>query len=575
MANDLNLRVLFGMVDSVTRPLRNILAANNQTAASLKTTRDRLKELDKAQHDVGEYRQLRSNMAGTADELRQSRAKVTSLAQAIGAAGVPTRAMAHDFEAAKQAAAALTAQSRQQYVQLHQLRGKLAGAGIDTRNLVQHERDLRQNMAATTEQMQRQQRELAELTARQKRLGEARARMNATKESAGKMAMAGAGMAAAGAATGTALTVPVTEYAKAEDSATMLKGALMQAGAVVPPEFAKINALAMQLGDKLPGTTADFQDMMTMLVRQGIPAKNILDGVGNASAYLAVQLKKSPAEAAEFAAKMQDATRTTSEDMLKLMDVIQKSYNLGVDDNNMLQGFVKLGPAMDTIKQKGLEGAKALAPLLVMADQAGMAGEAAGNAYRKIFQLGMDAKKVAKANKSLGAGQQLDFTNGKGEFGGMDNMFKQLDKLKGLNTQKRLGVLKEVFGDDAETLGAVAILIEKGAAGYAEVQAKMAAQASLQERVNAQLGTLKNLWEASAGTFSNAMVAFGEAIAPELKATTEWLGDMAQKTGAWARENPRLAGGLMKAAAVLAILLTVGGALVLMLGAVLGPLGKL
>jgi hypothetical protein len=154
----------------------------------------------------------------------------------------------------------------------------------------------------------------------------------------------------------------------------------------------------------------------------------------------------------------------------------------------------------------------------------------------------------------------------------MDKMFDQLDKLKGLTTQKRLGVLKEIFGDDAETLQVIALLMEKGRAGYVEVQGKMAAQASLQERANVQLGTLKNLWDAASGTFTNAMVAFGEAISPELKATTEWVGRTSQRLGAWARENPRLAGGLMKVAAVLAILLIVGGALLLLLASVLGPL---
>ena len=224
----------------------------------------------------------------------------------------------------------------------------------------------------TTEQMQRQQREMAELTARQRRLGEARSRMERTQATAGKMAGTGAGMLAAGAATGAALSVPVAEYAKAEDSATQLKGALMQAGAVVPPEFQKINDLALKLGDKLPGTTADFQDMMTMMVRQGISSKAILGGMGEAAAYLGVQLKKSPAEAAEFAAKLQDATKTSEGDMLSLMDVVQKSFYLGVDDGNMLQGFAKMSAAMDTVKMKGLEGANGLAPFLVMADQAVM-----------------------------------------------------------------------------------------------------------------------------------------------------------------------------------------------------------
>jgi hypothetical protein len=261
--------------------------------------------------------------------------------------------------------------------------------------------------------------------------------------------------------------------------------------------------------------------------------------------------------------------------MLSLTDVIQKAFMLGVDDNNMLQGFAKLGPAMDTIKQKGIDGAKALAPLLVMADQSGMEGSAAGNAYRKVFQLGMDAKKVAKANKALGGGMKLDFTNGKGEFGGLDNMFKQFDKLKGLSTQKRLGVTKEIFGDDAETLQVISLMIEKGKAGYEEVQGKMAAQASMQERVNKQLGTLKNLWEAAGGTFTNGLVAFGESVAPEAKAVVEWLGDMSQRMGAWARDNPRLAGGLMKVAAIIAVVMAVIGGLLVVLGAVLAPIGAI
>ena len=434
MSNDLRLRVLLNLVENATRPLRNIMGGSNQAAASLKAARDRLKELDKVQRDVGAFRELRTGAAATANQLEAAQQRVGQLARQMNAAGAPTRAMAREFAQARREAAQLRATHDQQQQQLQQLRTRLSGAGIDTRQLAQHERDLRENMRATTAEVERQQRAVAELAARQRRLADARARMEATQRTAGKMQAAGAGMAAAGAATGAALTVPVSAYAQAEDSATQLQVALMRAGSTVPPEFQKINDLAMKLGDRLPGTTADFQDMMTMLSRQGISAQSILGGMGEAAAYLGVQLKKAPTEAAEFAAKMQDATRTTEKDMLALMDVIQRTYYLGVDDSNMLNGFAKLSPAMDTIKQKGLEGAKALAPLLVMADQAGMAGEASGNAFRKIFQMGMDKKKIAKANKGLAPAQQLDFTDGKGEFGGLDKMFQQLDKLKGLTT---------------------------------------------------------------------------------------------------------------------------------------------
>ncbi|MGC2960185.1 phage tail tape measure protein [Paraburkholderia graminis] len=571
-SNDLKLRVLFDMVDGATKPLRNILNGNKGLAKSLKESREELGKLQRTQKDVAAFREVRVGLNGTKRDMQSARSRVAELARTIGSTDSPTKQMVAEFERAKRTAAQLTAEHEKQGDKVRALRDRLAGAGIDTRNLSQHERDLRSSMAATIGVMTTQQNKLADLTARTKRLAEAREKMNRTKELAGSMAGTGAKMMAGGAVVGAATLVPVAAYAQAEDSATQLASALMRAGGTVPPEFEKINTLAMKLGDRLPGTTADFQDMMTMLTRQGISAQAILGGMGEATAYLGVQLKKTPAEAAEFTAKLQDATRTTEKDMLSLTDVIQKAFMLGVDDNNMLQGFAKLGPAMDTIKQKGLEGAKALTPLLVMADQSGMEGSAAGNAYRKVFQLGMDAKKVGKANKQLAPAQRLDFTNGKGEFGGLDKMFAQFEKLKGLTTQKRLGVMKEIFGDDAETLQVISLMIEKGKAGYDEVQGKMAAQASMQERVNKQLGTLKNLWEAAGGTFTNGLVAFGEAIAPEVKGVVEWLGDMSQRMGQWARDNPALANGVMKLAAGVALLLTAGGALMVMLAGVLGPL---
>lgn len=573
--NDLKLRVLFDMIDGATKPLRNVMNGNKELAKSLKASRDELGKLQRAQKDVAAFRDMRVGLVGAKREMQTAQARVAELARTIGSTGTPTKKMIAEFERAKRTAAQLTAAHDQQADKVRELRTRLSAAGIDTRNLSQHERELRTSMASTIRVMTQQQNELAALTARTKRLTEARERMNKTKALAGSMAGTGAKMMAGGAILGAATLVPVAEYAKAEDSATQLASALMRAGGVVPPEFQKINTLAMKLGDRLPGTTADFQDMMTMLTRQGISAQAILGGMGEATAYLGVQLKKTPAEAAEFTAKLQDATRTTEKDMLSLTDVIQKAFMLGVDDNNMLNGFAKLGPAMDTIKQKGLEGAKALAPLLVMADQSGMEGSAAGNAYRKVFQLGMDAKKVAKANKQLAPAQRLDFTDGKGEFGGLDKMFAQFEKLKTLNTQKRLGVLKEVFGDDAETLQVISLMIEKGKAGYDEVQGKMAAQASMQERVNKQLGTLKNLWEAAGGTFTNGLVAFGEAIAPEVKGVVEWLGNLAERMGAWARENPRLANGLMKVAAILAIVMTVIGGLLIVVAGVLGPIAAI
>lgn len=338
------------------------------------------------------------------------------------------------------------------------------------------------------------------------------------------------------------LSLPAMKFAEAEDAATGLKAAMMRAGGVVGPEFERIAALAERLGNRLPGTTADFQRMMTVLQRQGMSAQSVLGGLGEATAYLGVQLKMPYEGAAEFAAKLQDATKTSERDMLGLADTIQRSYYLGVDPQNMLQGFAKVSPALDIIGQRGLKAANRLAPLLVLADQAAMSGEAAGNAYRKVFTSVMDPKKIAEANQILSRFnvQPLNFTNGKGEFGGLEKMFGQLDKLKKLSTQARIYTLGKVFGDDAETLQVVSLLMDKNLAGYRDVLDRLKDQASLHERVNVQTETLKNLWEATTGTAENGLVAVGATYAPEIKWLTREMGDLSERFQTYAKVNPEV-----------------------------------
>lgn len=347
----------------------------------------------------------------------------------------------------------------------------------------------------------------------------------------GKQSMAiGAGVTAA-------MSVPVRAFAQAEDAATRLKVAMMGAGGVVDDSFGRINALAMSLGNRLPGTTKDFQDMMTMLMRQGVSASTVLGGTGEAAANLAVMLQMAPQAAAEFTAKLQDATGTVEKDMLDLADTIQRTFYLGVDPGNMLAAFSALAPAMSAIKMRGLEGSQAMAPLVAMLDQASLVGGSAGNALRKVFTLSFGGTK--KADAAL-AKSRMIFTK-KGEFAGLDNMFAQLQKLKKLSTEARLETMKAIWGDDSETLQALSVMIEKGKAGYEEVARKLKAQATLRQRMDKLLGTLTNLWESATGTFTNAMASFGGLIEPELKQATKWFEDLSLKIQDFIKQNPELA----------------------------------
>ena len=571
---NLRLQVVLSAVDKITRPFRNARDGSKELASALKASKDGLKSLNEQAGRIDGFRKSRSQLAITANNLKAAREEAARLAVQFTETNRPTAAQARVLEQAKNRASQLQQTYNGLRLSVQRQREALSAAGIDTKQLSAAQRQLKTDAQAATGAIERQQAELRRLGERQQKLAAIRARHEKLTETRNKLAGNGAGMVATGATTGVTLMAPVRAYADSENAATQLAASMMGPGAKVLPEYQQINRLAVSLGDKLPGTTADFQNMMTMLRRQGMSAQAILGGLGEATAYLGVQLKMAPTDAAEFAAKLQDATQTSEKDMMALTDIIQKGFYAGVDSDNMLQGFSKIGSAMDIIHQKGITAAKTFAPLLVMADQASMAGESAGNAYRKIFQATLNNKKIGKANDELaGTGIKLNFQNKKGQFAGLENLYAQLAKLKKITDDgKHQSVLNTLFGDDAETLQALNIMISKGIEGYRETAAKLDNQASLRERVDASLKTLANRWDAAGGSFTNALSAIGATVAPDLKRLVDWLGDLASAMGNFVQQHPQLTAALFRMAAGFAIAVTAIGALSLAAAAVLGPL---
>ena len=67
-----------------------------------------------------------------------------------------------------------------------------------------------------------------------------------------------------------ALAQPVRDFMALETAQTDLASATLRAGGVMNPALDHLHAKAVELGNTLPGTTADFKNMMTMLTRQGM-----------------------------------------------------------------------------------------------------------------------------------------------------------------------------------------------------------------------------------------------------------------------------------------------------------------
>ena len=573
MADQLKIEVILAAFDRATAPFRKIDTAARSTAKALRTNQTELKTLKRIQQDVSGYRTQERALTTSAGKVATQQRALRTLQAQYNSLEAPTKKQTAELKRQSVALGKLQAETDGQRRSLDAARVKMEAAGISTAKLAMHERDLEQRIQSANQGIDRQRTKLDQLARTNRRVQQAQAALSRSQSVASTAGGVGASAGAGAAIVGGAALAPVVAFARQQSAAAQLQASMMAADGKVSAEYGRIDALAKSLGDRLPGNTADFYEMFTMLRRQGMSSQAILGGLGTSTAYLGAQLRIPYTEAAEFSANLQDATRTGERDMLALSDVIQRTFYLGVDQNNMLEGFKQFSPVLDIVRMKGLEAAESLAPLLVMADQMGMEGRAAGNAFRKVFQFGLDIKKLGKANELLsGTGIKLDFSDGKGEFGGVENMIAQLQKLKAINTQDRLAVITKQFGDDSETLQVVSLLMEKGIDGYRQTQQKMAAQAGLQQRVNSQLGTVASLWESASGTFQNVLATAGETVRPETERLLKVMSGAGERMQAWIRANPELTAGLMKVAiggaAVMAVVSGVG----LTVSAVLGPL---
>jgi chromosome segregation ATPase len=171
MDRNLRIRMLLEAGDRVSKPLREIAGGSTRAAQALKATRDRLKEVERAQASIAGFRQLKTGLKTTSADLQAAEGRVAALARKMAEAGAPTKKLAADFTRAKRDASALRTTFEQQSIELQKIRDRMAAAGVSTSGLAGHERRLRQEAARTNAELSQQERRLRASADRAKAAG--------------------------------------------------------------------------------------------------------------------------------------------------------------------------------------------------------------------------------------------------------------------------------------------------------------------------------------------------------------------------------------------------------------------
>jgi hypothetical protein len=346
---------------------------------------------------------------------------------------------------------------------------------------------------------------------------------------------AGKGAIPMAAGLAAAVLIPARAFMEAEDAATQLKSVLMTKDGL-SGGFEDLMKIATDLGNKLPGTTADFAHMATVMKANNLNTSVLINGGLKAAAYLAVATKglgETYDSAATGIAKISNVFSVADKDLVKLADTMQRVTHMGVGIDDFVMAMSKAGGPLKGLKVQGLEVANQMAPLVAM-----------------LVQAGVDASEAGTGLKTM-----ISEAAGAGKFTSVANLVKDLETANKLKPAALFQKFEKLFGREHASK---ALIIAGG--GYAEMVKKMENQANLQMRINAALGSLTNLWDAATGTFTNAMVAFATAYAPEMKQLAQSINDVSGSLQTWATNNgPAIKTALKMAGALVGLKLVFFG----------------
>ena len=291
-------------------------------------------------------------------------------------------------------------------------------------------------------------------------------------------------------------------------------------------QMRELQKKAQSLGVALPGSTKDMMEMFTELRQQGVNVQTILGGLGEATAQFATLCGRDFQSSAIMVAKFAESLGISADKASEVVDVLQRVRGAtGLTEDQLFETFKYVAPSLQSLKIVGQgkkDAPKEVAAIIGMLSKSGIEASMAGTGMAQALQRMSSVEKVLYSKKfgkyrkiMRDQGITLDFFDAKGSFKGLDNMVKQLDKLKAFNDQDQLNVVSMLFGDVGGR--AMQAIIQRGHKGFKKVTQEMGAQKSMQEKISTIMNTTAMKWETFGGQTETAVQLIGTKLTEHFK----------------------------------------------------------
>lgn len=573
----LKLEVIMALSEKVLRPLKSIQTGSGETAKALKAAKDQLRALNDEQKRVDGFRAAAKGIAIHRQELTKAEATVRSISEAMRASAFPTKEMQKAFKEATQEANHLKGNITRLTEKQERYRRELSASGADTHKLASYQRDLKGRMAAATVDIEKQGKALETLNKIANAQRGARYAYDKSMQFRNKMAGAGATTAAVGVGMGLPIIKSIKDYASFEDAmmgvARQVDGAKDANGKYTQTYYEMGDAIKA-MSERLPLATTEIAAIIEAGARMGIQGKENLLTYAQTTAVMATAFDLPVDQVGEDVAKIAALYKVPIKNISELGDVI--NY---LDDNALAKGgeiidvMKRIAGTADTVGMKYRDAAALASTFLSLGAKSEVAGSASNAIMTNLSIATMQSKRFQD-------GLEMLHMNSKNVQKGMSSnatgtILKVLDAIKSLPKEKQLqatvSLFGKEFGDDAAKLASNLGEYRKQLDMVNAAQAKGSMQREADSRnqaLSAQYIMMKN-------TVFDLSSELGQSLKPALVDILGTIRDVLVEVRAWTQAHPELAAHLIKAAAVMALLVTGAGAFAIGIAAVLGPIALL
>ncbi len=304
-------------------------------------------------------------------------------------------------------------------------------------------------------------------------------------------------------------------------------------------DMMRAEAIAMQLGNALPGTTQTYSAMIQTLKQNGLETETIMNGAADAVGKLAVANNEMPVAVAQNFARFGQMYKLNGEDYTKAADTFSKAYTTGGLNSSDLIGSLKYfqGRAGNALGLTGIKDAQEATKLMALLARNGPDGFQAGTSTTDFFLSYLKHGKAVEALKK-DKGISLDFFDDKGKLKSFGDIIAQVEQLKKLTDKDRADYGEGIFG--TEGLSAMTVMMNAGVQGWQKMNAEQTTAISLNDKIAAKQKDFNNQVEALQGTLSNLVVTVFEPMLPTLTKGAEGINTMVGYLQGFAKTNPEL-----------------------------------